>query len=108
MLNVQADTSNHIIRRIDIAYGSVTTLAGLAGTLGSTDGIGSNARLFYPQGVTMDATGGVAIVVSRNEGAGEWTVSVDDLSDASLSIAALHVGEAIPALLSVRTSDFFF
>jgi len=51
-----ADSSNHTIRQIDIATGTVSTLAGLAGHQGSVDGTGSNARFRYPQGVTTDGT----------------------------------------------------
>src|SRR3989339_146154 len=49
-----ADYGNHTIRQIEITTGIVTTLAGLAGTLGSTDGIGSAARFKNPYGVTTD------------------------------------------------------
>ena len=52
-----ADLSNHTIRRIDVATQAVTTLAGLAGQVGSADGIGSAARFFFPAGVAVDAAG---------------------------------------------------
>ena len=48
-----ADSSNHTIRKLTPA-GEVTTLAGLAGTSGSADGTGSEARFNYPQGVALD------------------------------------------------------
>ena len=51
-----ADTYNHTIRKIDIASAAVTTLAGSAGTSGSTDGTGTAARFFDPVGVTTDGT----------------------------------------------------
>ncbi len=51
-----ADTGNHTIRKIVISSGVVTTLAGLAGSLGSTDGTGSAARLNNPIGITTDGT----------------------------------------------------
>jgi len=47
------DTSNCTIRMITPA-GLVTTLAGLAGSSGSTDGTGSAARFFYPRSVAAD------------------------------------------------------
>ena len=47
---------NHTIRKVEIATGAVTTLAGLAGTSGSADGTGSSARFYSPGGVTSDGT----------------------------------------------------
>jgi len=50
-----ADFSNHMIRRILIATGEVTTVAGAA-TLGSADGVGAVARFKNPEGITTDGT----------------------------------------------------
>jgi hypothetical protein len=46
-----ADTGNDTIRKIVISSGEVTTLAGSAGTAGSTDGTASEARFDYPTGL---------------------------------------------------------
>jgi DNA-binding beta-propeller fold protein YncE len=53
-----ADTYNSTIRNIDIATGTVTTLAGLAGTPGSADatGTGSTARFYNPAGISFYGT----------------------------------------------------
>lgn len=47
-----ADTGNNTIRQIVISSGAVTTLAGAAGTAGTTDGSGADARFNYPTGLT--------------------------------------------------------
>ena len=51
-----ADQNNNTIRKINPA-GTVTTLAGLAGTSGSTDGSGSAARFNAPASIAVDNTG---------------------------------------------------
>jgi DNA-binding beta-propeller fold protein YncE len=55
-----ADTANHTIRKIT-SSGVVSTLAGLAGTNGLTDGTGSNARFNAPQGLAVDSSGNVYV-----------------------------------------------
>jgi len=56
-----ADTGNHTIRVVSPA-GVTTTLAGLAGSAGSTDGTGAAARFCSPNGVAVDPTSGVVYV----------------------------------------------
>ena len=51
-----ADTSNHTIRKIVISTGVVTTIAGTAGSSGSTDGTGTSARFYVSYGITTDGT----------------------------------------------------
>ena len=48
------DSGNHIIRKIVIATGEVTTLAGTAGSSGSVDGTGTGALFNNPLGVASD------------------------------------------------------
>jgi len=50
------DSFNFTVRKVVIATGAVTTLAGSAGSLGSVDGIGTAARFFQPRGITTDGT----------------------------------------------------
>ena len=50
------DYNNNTIRQMVIATGDVTTLAGTAGLLGTTDGIGSAARFNGPEGIVTDGT----------------------------------------------------
>src|SRR5262249_15559716 len=53
-----ADTSNFAVRKIT-STGTVTTLAGLAGSSGFTDGTGSDARFGYVNGIAADTAGNV-------------------------------------------------
>jgi hypothetical protein len=60
-----ADTYNHTIRAI-APDGTVTTVAGLAGNTGSTDGTSSAARFLYPYGVAVDSTGTIYVADTFN------------------------------------------
>ena len=59
-----ADTGNNTVRKIEIASGVVTTLAGSAGSPGSSDGIGQAARFSAPLGL---ATDGVHLYVADKD-----------------------------------------
>jgi hypothetical protein len=48
------DDGNHLIRKVIIATGEVTTLAGSRGTAGSADGTGIAAAFSTPRGITTD------------------------------------------------------
>ena len=58
-----ADQGNHTIRKIT-PTGVVTTVAGLAGTVGSANGLASAARFTLPSGVAVDITGVVYVADS--------------------------------------------
>ena len=60
-----ADTGNHVIRRI-ATDGTVTTVAGGAGQVGSADGVGTAARFNTPTGVAVDASGVLYVADSKN------------------------------------------
>ena len=51
-----ADRDNHLIRKIVISSGVVTTLAGSAGNSGTTDATGTSAKFYRPMGITTDGT----------------------------------------------------
>lgn len=55
-----ADTRNNTIRKIT-SSGVVTTLAGTAGTEGSTNGTGADARFNEPFGIAVDDAGNVYV-----------------------------------------------
>lgn len=60
-----ADIENRTIRSITPS-GVVTTLAGLAGNVGSADGTGSTARFNDPRGVAVDNIGNVYVADTGN------------------------------------------
>jgi hypothetical protein len=49
-----ADSGNYAIRKIVIATGVVSTLAGSSDSIGDEDGIGEDAHFVNPQGITTD------------------------------------------------------
>lgn len=59
------DTLNNTIRKISPS-GAVSTLAGSAGSPGSTNGTGAAARFNFPVGIAVDASGNVFVADSRN------------------------------------------
>ncbi len=56
-----ADANNHTIRKIVLATGAVSTLAGQAGYPGTTDGIGTGAQFNTPSAVVADASGNLYV-----------------------------------------------
>ena len=58
------DYYNHRIRRVDIATGATTTLAG-SGTRGFLDGAGGSAQFNFPWGIAIDPSGTFALVGVR-------------------------------------------
>jgi sugar lactone lactonase YvrE len=60
-----ADTENHTIRKVT-SGGVVTTLAGMAGSSGTSDGTGSAARFYFPSGVSLDTAGNIFVADQVN------------------------------------------
>ncbi|HWD93197.1 MAG TPA: Ig-like domain-containing protein [Verrucomicrobiae bacterium] len=61
-----SDSGSHTIRKIS-AFGSVTTFAGVAGVLGSTDGTGAAARFHSPRGLALDDGNNLYVADSEND-----------------------------------------
>lgn len=60
-----ADTGNHTIRRIT-PQGLVTLFAGLPGSVGTADGLGTTARFNRPTSLAVDPTGNVYVADAGN------------------------------------------
>lgn len=60
------DSGNHAVRRI-APNGDVTTLAGVPGVSGSSDGTGSSAHFNYPKGIAVDSSGTIYIADTQND-----------------------------------------
>jgi hypothetical protein len=61
-----ADRGNDTIRKVTPA-GVVTTVAGMAGMTGSTDGMGAAARFSSPSGVAVDSAGDLYVSDTGND-----------------------------------------
>jgi streptogramin lyase len=82
-----ADLGNHTIRKVDIATGAVTTLAGAAGSCDMADGAGADARFCSPAALALDGAGGLYVADSLNH-----AVRKLDLSTAQVSTVAGYPG----------------
>jgi alpha-N-arabinofuranosidase len=107
-----ADTNNSTIRKIVLSTGAVSTIAGEAGTSGSTDGAGTSARFFYPSGVAVDRAGNLCVADTENSTIREVTpagIVITVAGQGGASGSADGVGVAarfqFPAGLAVSDAD---
>jgi sugar lactone lactonase YvrE len=61
-----ADMAENTIRKVVLATGAVTTLAGTAPASGSADGTGAAARFYAPVGMAMDGAGNLYVTEAGN------------------------------------------
>jgi sugar lactone lactonase YvrE len=61
-----ADSSNHLIRHIDLITREVTTIAGSPGQPGYADGVGGEARFNNPFGVALSADSTIVLVADTD------------------------------------------
>lgn len=61
-----ADSNNHTIRKIVIATGVISTVAGTTGTAGSDNGTGTAAKFNTPIGLALDTANGILYVSDQN------------------------------------------
>jgi len=79
-----SDTENHVIRKINLLTTAVTTIAGVPGSFGSTDGAGSVAKFHNPKGICISGNGLILYVAD----AGNNKIRRVDLSGATVSTIA--------------------
>lgn len=88
-----ADTDNHTIRRLDLATGLVTTLAGNASTAGTTDGVGNAARFNAPADLAISAAGTFALVADTDNH------SIRRIDLASGAVTTLAGNNGVPGIV---------
>ena len=80
-----ADSGNGTIRRVAIASGAVTTVAGASAQPGYADGVGAAARFDTPLAVVLDAGGGLAYVTDS----GNRSIRAVDVATGAVSTLPL-------------------
>jgi sugar lactone lactonase YvrE len=93
---------NHTVRRL-AADGTVTTLAGLAGQRGSTDGIGAAARFDDPAGVAVDANGNLYVADRGNR-----IIRKITSAGAVTTLAGIAAGFSVPTGVAVDVAGNVF
>jgi streptogramin lyase len=86
-----SDTANDTIRRVT-PEGVVTTLAGKAGSYGTNDGTGSNARFNVPYGLVVDTNGNVYVADSGNDTIRKLTPDGTNWNVTTIAGHTLHPG----------------
>jgi hypothetical protein len=110
-----ADSYNHLIRHIIISTASVTTLAGAAGTSGTTNGVGTVSRFNTPRSVAISPNGLFALVGDSSNHLIRHivmsTISVTTLLGAGSSGSTNGVGTSakfyVPSAISIFPDNLF-
>ena len=82
-----ADAANNEIRKIDIATGEVSTLAG-SGTTGNADGFGAAASFNSPSGITTDGNGNLYVADKLNNEIRKVVIATGEVSTIAGTIAS--------------------
>jgi sugar lactone lactonase YvrE len=91
------DTENDTIRKLD-PTGAVSTIAGMAGTPGSDDGVGAAARFRQPKALTLDAAGLLYVVDSLNQ-------SIRKVDPTTGAVSTLTTFADLPQGVAVDSGD---
>jgi hypothetical protein len=74
-----ADADNHVVRKITVSTGIITTVAG-TGTGGDQVGVATSSRLKYPKGVAVDASDNIYICDEFNNKIKKVTVGTGNMT----------------------------
>lgn len=93
------DGGNSTIRRIVLATGDVSTLAGMAGVSGSANGTGSAARFSFPYGITRAEDGWVYVADAGNQRIRRINAATGEVGTFAGSTSGYQDGPLTTALL---------
>jgi sugar lactone lactonase YvrE len=103
-----ADTGNHTIRAVDLATGSVTTLAGTAGQSGHADGSGTSAQFHGPEGLALDgATQTLYVADTLNRAIRQIDLATGLVSTPPFALAPTFQGLDAPSGVVVYQDQLF-
>lgn len=93
-----ADASNNVIRKINAATGTITTVAG-TGTAGYTgdNGAATSAELYHPDGVAVDGAGNLYIADTLNDVVREVNAATGKITTIAGTGAGGYTGDGGPA-----------
>ena len=103
-----ADAGNHKIRQIVIATGVVSSLTGVANTLGlggSVDGAATAATFNFPSGITTDGTN-LYVVDTANNKIRQVVIATGVVSSVTGAASTLVVGGAVDGAGAVASFNF--
>ncbi len=110
-----ADGDNHTIRRVDVATGLVTTIAGSPGVSGSADGTGTTARFYWPGLLATDGAGNLFVADTGNStirkivvATGVVTTPVGSPGHGGVALGPLPAGLTNPVGLAVGPAGSLF
>lgn len=96
-----SDAIDHTLRKVVIATGEVTTVAGMHGTQGWVAGVGSAARLSSPRGLAIDSQGNIFIADNGN-----GAVRKFDPGTGAVTTVAMGLGTADDVLVDPAGNVF--
>jgi len=98
-----ADANNNLVRKVDVTN-FVTTVAGVAGVVGNTDGLSGVATFDAPGDVTVDSTGIIYLADSENSTIRRIIQGVDSVPFFTAQPASILAAPGATAIFSVGVS----
>ena len=95
------DMGNHRIRKVVIATGEVTTLAG--SSLGFSEGTGTSAKFFYPTGIVIGNSGELFVSDSYNHIIRKIIISTREVTTLAGSVGSMSYADGTGNLAAFNT-----